>query len=317
MKTMHAILADTATSVYRRNYWNALRNSNKESSLFVTNAMGGIPEMYLPMEDDGFIRSKITEYGTIRSLATCFRAYDGHASLWLYDNNDFTEFVGDGDLLPSSCANKDFRKAPMKDHKAAGITKASTELAGDSSFDFEHYVMKRAARSLSNTEDKAFICGDGNKGPTGLLHAENGAQTSSVVESIGYDDCIDLFFSVKPEYRKDAVWIMNDRTGLSLRKMKDADGNYLWNPSSEKLLGKRVVICNWMPDAEPGKKPVLFGDLSYYWIVDFTPVSISALHELFAMEGQMGYVVREHLDARLVRPEAVKAIEIKSEKDNG
>lgn len=89
---------------------------------------------------------------------------------------------------------------------------------------------------------------------------------------------------MKPEYRKNAVWMMNDTTALALRKLKDADS---------------------------GKKPILFGDLSYYWIIDRSPVSMKVLQELFAAKNQVGYLCNEYLDARLIRSEAVKVIAIK------
>ena len=130
------------------------------------------------------------------------------------------------------------------------------------------------------------------------------------MDALTYDTVIDLFFSVPKECRKKAVWMMNDATALALRKMKDADGNYLWNQASDTILGKPVIICNEMPDAETGKKPILFGDLSYYWIIDRSPVCIKALEELFAINGQVGYIGYEFLDAKLIRPDAVKVISI-------
>ena len=122
---------------------------------------------------------------------------------------------------------------------------------------------------------------------------------------------IKTIISVKPEYRKNAVWMMNDTTAIALRKLKDADGNYLWNQANDTILGKTVVISNDMPDADSGKKPILFGDLSYYWIIDRSPVSMKVLQELFAAKNQVGYLCNEYLDARLIRSEAVKVIAIK------
>ena len=118
------------------------------------------------------------------------------------------------------------------------------------------------------------------------------------------------YFSVKPEYRTHAAWLMNDRTATVLRKLKDDSGNYLWNSSTDTILGKPIRICNELPDIAAGAKPVLFGDFRYYWIVDRSPVSMKALKERFAMSGRVGYVAFELLDARLVRRDAVKAISV-------
>lgn len=125
-----------------------------------------------------------------------------------------------------------------------------------------------------------------------------------------YDDCIDLFFSVKPEYRSHAVWLMNDRTALALHKLKDDAGNYLWNGNSDTILGKPVHICNDMPDIAAGAKPVLFGDFRYFWIIDRSPISMRAFKERFAMTDQVGYVGFELLDSRLVRKDAIKVLTV-------
>ena len=61
---------------------------------------------------------------------------------------------------------------------------------------------------------------------------------------------------------------MNDETAMALRKLNDDNGNYLWNPNSDNIIGKNVVISKFMPCAGSGKKPVVFGDFSYYWVID-------------------------------------------------
>lgn len=106
------------------------------------------------------------------------------------------------------------------------------------------------------------------------------------------------------------MWIMNDETAFSLRTMKDDAGNYLWNHSDNTILGKPVIISNFMPSAEAGSVPVLFGDYSYYWVVCRRPLGIRALYEKFAQFDQIGYLGTEYLDGRLVRREAVKGISI-------
>lgn len=128
--------------------------------------------------------------------------------------------------------------------------------------------------------------------------------------AITYDDVIKLYFSMKNEYRKNGVWMMNDRTALTLRTLKDANGNYIWNHSNDTILGKKVVISEFMPDAENRNKPIAFGDFSYYWIVDRKSTSIRTLVERFAELGQIGYLVYKFLDAKLIRKAAIKVIQM-------
>ena len=94
--------------------------------------------------------------------------------------------------------------------------------------------------------------------------------------------------------------------------MKDNDGNYLWNAVNDTILGKPVVISEYMPSEESGAMPVVFGDFSYYWIVRRSPFSVTALTELFLAYEQVGYLAYEFLDGKLVRRQAVQGIRIGS-----
>lgn len=184
------------------------------------------------------------------------------------------------------------------------------EFALDADFDLKNYISERMGKSFTYAEDKAFICSSGVNEPFGLLHNTEGAEIGTAVSALTYDAVIDLFFSVRPEYRTHANWLMNDRTAAALRKLKDDSGNYLWNGSTDTVFGKPIHICNELPDIAAGAKPALFGDFRYYWIVDCSPVSIKALKERFATSDRVRYVVFELLDARLVRRDAVKAISV-------
>ena len=99
-----------------------------------------------------------------------------------------------------------------------------------------------------------------------------------------------------------------------LRTLKDADGNYLWNHNNDTILGKQVIISEYMPDAEEGTKPIAFGDFSYYWVVDRKPVSLRVLIELFAEVGQIGYLAYKFLEGKLIRKNAIKVIQMKTAK---
>ena len=103
---------------------------------------------------------------------------------------------------------------------------------------------------------------------------------------------------------------MNDETAFTLRRVKDADGNYIWNHNNDTILGKEVLISEYMPNATAGASPVAFGDFSYYTIVDRDHTSVKTLREKFAMNSQIGYLGVEFFDGKLVRPEAVKLLKI-------
>lgn len=96
----------------------------------------------------------------------------------------------------------------------------------------------------------------------------------------------------------------------AVKQMVTNDGNYLWNQANDTILGKQVIISEYMPDVETGTKPIAFGDFSYYWIVGRKPVTVRTLLEKFVLYDQIGYLAFEFLDGKLVRNEAIKVIQM-------
>jgi len=101
---------------------------------------------------------------------------------------------------------------------------------------------------------------------------------------------------------------------LSLRVTiaKDTSGSYLWNPSDNTIFGKPVVTSPYMPTVSAGAKSIVFGDLSYYWLIERQPITIKKLSELYALQGQIGFSAYERLDGKLIQPDALKILQIKA-----
>jgi HK97 family phage major capsid protein len=128
---------------------------------------------------------------------------------------------------------------------------------------------------------------------------------------------MDLYHSLKVPYRSKAVWVMNDDTIKSVRKLKDSTGQYLWQASlsadkPNTLLGLPVYTSAYMPTIASGAKPVLFGDFGYYWIADRQGRSFKRLNELYAKTGQVGFMGSQRVDGKLVLTEAIKALKMKA-----
>lgn len=183
-------------------------------------------------------------------------------------------------------------------------------LIRDPYFKVEDYLVKRLAKNFGRAEDNGFINGTGENMPTGILADVGGAAVGVTTSALTCDDMVKLFFSVKPEYRKSGIWIMNDETALALRTLKDDAGQPIWNQSNDTILGHKVCISEFMPNAESDSKPIAFGGMSYYWIVSRRPVSVRTLTEQFAMVDCVGYLAYEFLDGKLVRPEAIKVMQM-------
>jgi len=146
--------------------------------------------------------------------------------------------------------------------------------------------------------------------PTGILAENGGAEIGVTTSQLSYDDVISLYYGTKAKYRKKGVWLMNDETALALRKLKDSDGNYLWNSNNDTILGKPVMISEHMPNIGNGNKPIAFGDFSYYWIIPRTRTSVRSLVEKFAVYSQVGYLAIKFIDGVLMRTEAIKVLQI-------
>ena len=189
------------------------------------------------------------------------------------------------------------------------ITRLDNDFVHDTGFDIESYLVNRFARIFGRAEENSFINGTGENMPKGILHKTEGAETGLTASgTITFDNIVNLYFSVKAEYRTYGVWLMNDETAFMLRSIKDANGNYIWNHNNDTILGKPVYVSEFMPSVNSGNKPVVFGDFNYYYIVDRSPLSVRALQEKYALQQQTGYLAYEMLDGMLVRPEAIKVI---------
>lgn len=212
-----------------------------------------------------------------------------------------------------------FGQIALSAYKVGTAIKISEELLNDSVFDLPSYIAKEFARRIGTKEEEAFLIGDGKGKPTGIFAAtggaENGATTTGA--AITFDDVIELFYSLKNPYRKKAVWVLNEQTVKALRKIKDNTGNFIWQPSvsagvPDTILNRPYKTSSYVPEIGAGKKCMAFGDLSYYWIADRSGRTFKRLNELFAMTGQVGFLAMERLDGKLILPEAVKTLKVKS-----
>lgn len=166
---------------------------------------------------------------------------------------------------------------------------ATVTLLDDAAVDVESWLADEVRDAFARQEGIAFLTGDGETAPKGLLSYAAVPEADWSWGNLGYlatgvdggfdpdasaDVLIDLVFSLKAGYRRNARFVMNRLTQSAIRKLKDSDGNYLWQPSltsglQPTLLGYPVVECDHMPDAEPGSFALAFGDFARgYLVVD-------------------------------------------------
>ena len=118
------------------------------------------------------------------------------------------------------------------------------------------------------------------------------------------------------ELKANAIWILNDSTVKLIRKLKDSNGQYLWQPAIKdgevnSILGRPYFTSAYAPIVEAGAKSVIFGDLNYYWIGDRQGISLKRLNELYAGNGQVGFLASKRLDGKTVLAEAIQVLQNK------
>lgn len=307
---MNRFMDVTAQPEYDTQFWAEMRNKVTDHSV-IDKAASDITGGYkLPAQASGKLSEAIRKESVFRQIATSIKAYSGNNHILAKDCDDIAAFIAPGEEIPGSDADQDFTPYTVDRHKLAVIVKLTSDFVHDVSFPVEKYLIERLGKNFGRAEDNGFINGTGVNEPTGILADTNGADVALTTPTLTYDNMLTLYHSTDKRYRKNAVWLMNDETALYLRKLKDDDGNYLWNTSNDTILGKPVVITEYMPGIKAGAKPVAFGDFSYYWIIDRDPASVQTLKELYLNTGHIGYRAYEFLDGKLIRSDAVTVISI-------
>ena len=294
---------------YAHHFWDYIRANNNTDipSQLKNNTMSNFP---FPSATFDKLNNGIHRYSVMRQLATSVRISSPGTLISVSGRNDLVQWISVDQQLPVREGLHDFTRHPVRYNKLGVVVKLDEDIARDNTFDIEDFLIQRLAKSFALAEDKGFINGTDDHMPAGILHETAGATVGVTAETLAFDDLHRLYFSLDGEYRLSASWLMNDETAFALRSMKDDAGHYLWDPSDCLLMGRPVSISNEMPSAAPGKMPLLFGDFSYYWIIECSPVSVRALKEYFARVGQTGYLATELLDGRLIRRTAVKGLKI-------
>ena len=201
----------------------------------------------------------------------------------------------------------------LRAHKLSTIIKVSEELLNDSAFNLETYISSEFARRMGAAESLRLSTVTVQASPTGVINTAEVGVTSASANAITTDEIIDLYHSLRTPYRKNAAFLANDSTIKAIRKLKDSNNQYLWQPGlqagqPDTILNRPIHTSAYMPEIGGGNKILLFGDLKYYWIADRQGRSFQRLNELFAKNGQVGFRVFQRVDGKLILPEAVKTM---------
>lgn len=304
-----------ASNAYKEDFGLHLRGKS-----LVHNVLSTTPDedggFLVPLEFEREIVKALDEENVIRRLAKVVTTHHerkipvalGHSvAQWTTENSAYTE------------SNPTFGQKQIDAYKLTDLCRVSVELLKDSTFDIEAYLRQEFARAFGIAEEEAFCIGNGTTQPTGIFTANGGTVgvTAASATAITVDEIISLVHALKAPYRKNAKFLMNDATVALLRKLKDQNGQYLWQPSvqagtPDRLLGYEIYTSPYVPVAEAGALTIAFGDFKNYWIGDRAGRTVQRLNELYATNGQIGYVATERVDGKVILPEAIQLLQMKS-----
>ena len=307
--------AGRASAAYKEDFGRHLRGKTPLHNVLSesVDADGGY---LVPEEFEHQIITGLDEANVIRSLAKVITTHHdrkipisvGHSvATWTAENAAYTE------------SNPTFGQKQIDAFKLTDLVRISVELLQDAEFDLEAYIAAEFARAFGIAEEQAFCVGTGTNQPTGIF-TENGGTvgvTAAAANAITVDEVISLVYALKAPYRKNAKFLMNDATVALLRKLKDNNGAYLWQPSvqagePDRLLGYEIYTSPYVPTVAADAFTVAFGDFKNYWIADRAGRTVQRLNELYATNGQIGYVATERVDGKVILAEGIQLLKMKA-----
>ena len=304
-----------ASDAYKEDFGRVLRGKRAVHNVLSegTDSEGG----YLcPTEFERQIVDALKEENVMRKLCKIITtdnerkipvAASHSTAAWTAENADYTE------------SDPSFNQKTIDAYKLTDLVKVSIELLQDSMFDLEDYIGREFAFAFGAAEEEAFCVGTGSGQPTGLFTANGGevGVTAASSTAVTADEIISLIYALKSPYRKKAKFLMNDETVAAIRKLKDGNGVYLWQPAlqqgqPDKLLGYDLYTSPYVPTMAAGAYAIGFGDFQNYWIADRTGRTVQRLNELYSTKGQVGFVGTERVDGKIILPEGIQLLKMKA-----
>jgi HK97 family phage major capsid protein len=301
----------------------ALRGLDLEEKALSTTINGDGGYLVDPVTSDT-IQSVLSATASIRAIANVVNVEATSYDV-LIDNTDPGAGWADETSATTETGTPTIERIAIPLHELSALPKASQRLLDDSAFDVEGWLAGRIADKFARAEAAAFVSGDGVEKPTGILTHPVVDNESWAWGSLGYvptgsdgafggaEALIDLVYALGAEYRAGATFVMNSKTAGAVRKMKDADGRFLWSDGlaagePARLLGYPVLIAEDMPDIASGSDSVAFGDFhSGYTIAERPDLRVlrdpfsAKPHVLFYATKRVGGDVSDFAAIKLLR----------------
>ncbi len=242
----------------------------------------------VPDETEAAIGARLADLSPIRSIASVRQVSSAVLKKPFAISGPSVGWVAETAARPETVASTlDELQFPTAELYA--MPAATAALLDDSVIDLDQWIASEVETAFAEQEGAAFVNGNGVNKPKGFLNYTQVDDTGWSWGKVGYtltgisgelpatdssDVLVDLVYALKAGYRQNASWVMNRKTQATLRKLKDADGNYMWQPpaspgSRAMLMGFPLVEAEDMPDIGADTTPIAFGDFRrFYLIVD-------------------------------------------------
>lgn len=282
--------------------------SEVKSLGYATPSTGGI---LAPEAVSTSILEKVAEFSPVRGLAQTITMSGPLLQLpRLVDEvtvGEVTETAARPESEPS------FDQIDLKPFEMAVIVPVTRVLLEDAQIDLNSYLGNHIARRFGQKEAAWFVNGNGTTQAEGVLKS---ADVQELEGEIAADDLIDLFYSIKTAYSANGSWLMNRKTMARVRKLKDTDGSYIWQPSiaaglTPTLLGRPVYEGVDMPDVAVNATPIAFGDFATgYAIADRVGFEIIRDDITGAGNGIVKLHARRRVGGRVIMGEALTKLKV-------
>ena len=301
-----------ASAEYREAFYSAMRGAPASNVLSTgVDADGGY---LVPDEFDSELVKAAQDNNVIRRLARVVTT-TGTSKIPIMGTAP-TAYLTDEDqeTTPSGAT---FSQVELDAFKLTCDVPVSIELLQDNAFDLENELYSSIGQAFGEKEEQLFSTGTGDKQPTGIFTDKGGevGVNATATDKITKEDLVDLVYSLKAAYRRNAAFLMQDDTVRAIRKLKDDNGNFVWQASlqkgqPDKLLGYPLYTTPFAPKVEAGALPIAFGDFSKYRIGDRGARSIQRLNEIGARRGQVVFLGTQRMDGQVVLREGIKLLQM-------
>ena len=260
-----------------------------------------------------FIRD-LTEFSPIRSVASVKQT--GQPSVVLGKRTGITNAKWKGENETSESSEPAFGQQEIVTHEITTHVDISNQLLQDSVADVEGEVRLALAEDFGAKEASGFVNGDGAKKPNGFMRSDAIAFTlNGHATNLSADALITLMYAVPAFYRGNGMWVMNGGTLAVIRKLKDGQGNYLWQPSyqagqPETILGRPVIEAIDMPDVAADAFPVLFGNFAGYRIIDRIDLSVLVNPYSLATTGMTRFHATRRVGGDVIQPRGFRKLKM-------